>query len=211
MKIQKSNYYPQNQKLNSLYFEALPQKYKNVDKYLIRGPHPNIRDIFMLKKEGVNIIFDFRHTGLRGFKWLEAFVCKIAGIKYIKKPYSFLEQKFPTLSDYETIAKTVKENGELGGKTLFHCNSGKHRTALMTAFYNITKGKPLEKCKKENKDFKPTVEYVVNKHLINARYFSRSKIITKSKNPYKRLRNDFNNKVVESSQRAYDLFINMMK
>ena len=50
MKIQKSNYYPQNQKLNSLYFEALPQKIQNVDKYLIRGPHPNIRDIFMLKK-----------------------------------------------------------------------------------------------------------------------------------------------------------------
>ena len=43
----------------------------------------------MLKKEGVNIIFDFRHTGLRGFKWLEAFVCKIAGIKYIKNHIVF--------------------------------------------------------------------------------------------------------------------------
>ncbi len=64
MKIQKSNYYTQNQKLNSLFLKAY-LKYKLVDN-IIRV-HIQYKGYINAKKEGVNIIFDFRHTGLRGF------------------------------------------------------------------------------------------------------------------------------------------------
>ena len=75
----------QNHTYNSPTFQALPEKYKEVDKYLIRGPHPHIKDVFTLKKEGINKIYDFRHYGLRGFKWIERLACKAAGVEYIRK------------------------------------------------------------------------------------------------------------------------------
>ena len=126
---------------SSISSKALPPKYKAVDNYLVRGPHPNVFDIIKLKKEGINKIYDFRQIGVRGFKWIERLACYFTGIDYNRKPYSFLRGEFPSQEEYEKIANEVRLNGENGGKTLFHCNSGTHRTSLMTAFYEITKGK----------------------------------------------------------------------
>ena len=51
--------------INPTTFCALPKKYEIVDDYLIRGPHPCFCDVFTLKKEGVNQIYDFRHKRLK--------------------------------------------------------------------------------------------------------------------------------------------------
>lgn len=195
---------------NNISYTALPKKYKVVDNYLIRGPHPNISDIFQLKKEGINQIYDFRHYGLNGFKWVERLACKAVGIEYIRKPYSFIEHMYPTLEEYETISKAVKENGEKGGMALFHCNSGTHRTSLMAAFFKITKGKPLEECK-NNENFNEIVNDAVEEEITNSRFFSRNKVDTNTKNPLKLMKNTFNNKVEEVTRKAYDMFMDMMK
>ena len=206
-----NNYTRQNNNISFPQFNALPKKFKSVDEYLIRGPHPCIHDIFALKKEGVNKIYDFRHYGLRGFKWVERLGCKLANVEYIRKPYSFLENKLPTQSDYEEIAKDVMNNGQKGGKILFHCNSGTHRTSLMVAFYDITKGKSLNKCKTENSDFEKTVNEAIEKHVKNMKYFSRNKVVINTKNPIKKAKNIFNNMVEEAICRAYNLFMEMMQ
>lgn len=108
--------------------QGVGQKFQTVDKYLIRGPRPTVREVFQLKKQGVTQIYDFRHKSFRGMKFMERIACKLTGIKYIRKPFSFLQGNTPKLQDYEEIAKSVKQNGKRGGKTFFHCNSGKHRT-----------------------------------------------------------------------------------
>ena len=191
-------------------FCALPKKYKAVDKYLIRGPHPGIRDIFRLKKEGVTQIYDFRHVGYRGFKFVERLACKYAGIEYIRRPFSFLRGQYPQLGDYEAISKSVKENGKKGGKTLFHCNSGTHRTSLMSAFYRITEGEPLESCNK-NAGFREKVDKILSEEIADAHYFSRNRIVTDIHNPVAYILNKFNNRVQNATQRAYDLFVGIVK
>lgn len=201
--IQEDNIHKQN-------FRALPQKYNIVDKYLIRGPHPHFYDVFALKKEGVNKIYDFRHYGIKGFKWIEKLACKLAKIEYIRKPYNFLSEGFPTLQDYETIAHDVLQNGEKGGKTLFHCNSGTHRTALMAAFYDITKGKPLAECKKENPHFHKCVSKAIIKQVINENFFSRNRVFKDSKNPFVKAKNRFNNKVQKAISKAFCSFVSIV-
>lgn len=191
-------------------FCALPKKYKEVDKYLVRGPHPGIRDIFQLKKEGVTQIYDFRHYGMRGFKFVEKFACKVAGINYKRKSFSFLEGTYPTKRDYETIARSVKKNGEKGGKTVFHCNSGTHRTSLMSAYYRITKGEPLEKVK-QSPYYSANVAKIVKEEIKDANYFTRNKLKTNVKNPIVRVINMFNNNVQNVTQKAYDLFVDILK
>ena len=186
-------------------FCALPKKYRVVNEHLIRGPHPHVWDVFKLKKEGVNKIYDFRENNLKGFKFLEKFACKILGIDYTRIKYSFLHDMFPTVEDYTRIAQSVEKNGEKGGITLFHCNSGTHRTALMSAFSEITKGKKVEECMRDP-DYLQKVEDVVNKHIISTNYFSRNQIVEHTNNPIKRLQNRFNNKVDKGIRRAYREF-----
>lgn len=211
MKLMHINFLQFQNNTNKKHFGTLPKKYKVVDDYLIRGPHPHIYDVFKLKKEGVNRIYDFRHEGIRGFKWIERLACKITGIEYKRQPYSFLEGKFPTQDDYERISREVLINGKNGGKTLFHCNSGTHRTALMSAFYDITKGKPLEICKKENTNFKETVDKNIKKHIVEMMFFSRNKVIISTKNPIIKAKNIFNNMVEEATNKAYNFFMDMMQ
>ena len=140
---------------NNLTFARLPQNFQKVDDFLIRGPHPNLYDLYQLKKEGITEIYDFRHKGIRGFKFIEKSACNVLRIKYTRKPYSNLHGEYPTIQEFEQIAQSVAKNGERGGKTLFHCNSGRHRTAHMSAFYELTKGKQTLQEVKENlgKDF----------------------------------------------------------
>ena len=122
----------------------LNKKYKNVDDYLLRGPHPGISDLIELKNAGVTKIYDFRHKSVRGFKFIEKFVCKELGINYIRYPFSYLKREYPTINEFERIARDVKLTGKNGGKTLFHCNSGSHRTAHMAAYYDLTKGENID-------------------------------------------------------------------
>ena len=56
----------------------------------------------------------------------------------------------PEKTVFENVAYDVKQNGLNGGRTLFHCNSGRHRTAHMSTFYALTKGEPLKQVIKEN-------------------------------------------------------------
>ena len=58
--------------------------------------------------------------------------------------YSNLYGEYPQLSVFESISKSVKENGENGGRTLFHCRSGCQRTSHFSAFYLLTREEPLE-------------------------------------------------------------------
>jgi hypothetical protein len=190
-------------------FQALPKKYTVIDDYLIRGPHPNPVDVFKLKKEGVNQIYDFRHYGPKGFKFVERFLCKVAGINYERRAFCFLHGEFPTENEYQTIAKSVKDNGKHGGKTLFHCNSGTHRTALMSAFYDITKGENLDTVKTA-KNYKENVDKVLKEQVVNTKYFSRNRVELNTKNPVKLLQNRFNNKVEKAIRSAYESFLDIL-
>ena len=66
--------------------QGVEQKFQTVDKYLIRGPRPTVREVFQLKKQGVTQIYDFRHKSFRGMKFMARIACKLAGIIYIRKP-----------------------------------------------------------------------------------------------------------------------------
>ncbi len=188
----------------------LSNKYKKVDNYLLRGPHPKISDLIDLKKEGVTQIYDFRHFGVRGFKFIEKYACKQLGIKYIRQPFSYLKGEYPTAKEFETIAKSVKETGEHGGgKTLFHCNSGSHRTAHMAAYYDLTKGENINNVFNRLGPIKyaEKAEEVVNNHCYKQNFFNRKLNHEKTFNPIKYLKNSFNNRVVEATQKAHTYFI----
>lgn len=189
--------------------QGLNTKYKKVDDYLIRGPHPGILDLLELKNAGVNQIYDFRHVGMRGFKFVEKYFCKELGIKYIRTPYSYLEGKYPTLNDFASIAKNVKQNGENGGKTLFHCNSGSHRTAHMAAFYDLTGGESIEKIYSQTDpvSYADRVQQVLNKHFYSQKYFNRKIKNANTINPITRLRNSFNNRVIKATELAHASFV----
>ncbi len=188
---------------------GLSAKYKEVDNYLIRGPHPGISDLIELKNAGVNQIYDFRHVGVRGFKFVEKYFCKELGINYIRTPYSYLEGKYPTMNDFDSVAKSVKRNGENGGKTLFHCNSGSHRTAHMAAFYDLTGGESIEKVYLQTTpvSYADKVQKVLKKHFYNQKYFNRIIKDESTLNPITRLKNHFNNRVVKATELAHSSFV----
>ena len=189
---------------------GLNPKFKKVDKYLIRGPRPSVKDIFQLKKQGVTQIYDFRHYSSFGMKFIERVACKLAGVKYIRKPFSFLSDKAPQLNDFEEVAKSVKENGEKGGKTFFHCNSGRHRTSQMATFYDITRGELLNEYRKNNLlQYKGQVLNSMINQVYRADFFNRQIKHTKTFNPIKILRENFNNKVVKKTQEAHKKFMEM--
>lgn len=190
-------------------FNALPSKYTKIDEYLIRGPHPSVKDLRKLKTEGVNQIYDFRHLSNFGFKFIEKYFCKFIGIKYTRVPYSNLYGNYPDLSIFEKISSEVKQNGEQGGKTLFHCNSGRHRTAHFAAFYKLTNGEPLNKVmQKEN--YQTKMNEIVKEHILDKDYFSRHKEEYHGFNIIKRAMVNYNNKIVEGLDRAQKLFLSIL-
>lgn len=190
----------------------LGNKYKKVDDYLIRGPHPKISDLIALKNEGVTQIYDFRHISVRGFKFIEKLACKQLGIKYIRHPFSYLKGEYPTAKEFETIAQSVKKTGEHGGKTLFHCNSGSHRTAHMAAYYDLTKGENINKVFNKLGVIKYTekMDEVINKHFYEQNFFNRKDINKKTLNPIKYLKNRFNNNVKKATEHAHSSFISII-
>lgn len=192
-------------------FKALPPKYSKVDEYLIRGPHPSVTNLFRLKKEGVNQIFDFRHFGVRGFKFIEKYACKLMGIKYTRVPYSNLYGQYPDKTLFESVASRVKENGIAGGKTLMHCNSGRHRTAHFSAFYDLTKGEPLDSVKASHKnDYPKLVNKALKSQIFDKNYFSRTKMEYKGLNFFKLLFAKRNNKILDGINKAHALFLGML-
>lgn len=200
-----------NQSSFVLPFCALPSGYTKVDNYLIRGPHPSVRQLLSLKKEGVNQIYDFRHLSNFGCKFIERFMCRLNGIKYIRLPYSNLYGEYPDLSVFEKVAASVKQNGENGGRTLFHCNSGRHRTSHFSAFYALTKGKSLEIAQNNYKDtYEPTVNKIIQEQVIDKKYFSRIKKEYTGINPIMRLITEYNNKIVDGIFNAHQKFVDML-
>lgn len=191
-------------------FTSLPKKYKMVDSSLLRGPHPSVIDVFKLKDEGVTQIYDFRHLSGGGLKFIEKIACKLAGIEYIRKPFSFLEGKYPTGEDYSSIAKSVAQNSEKGGKALFHCNSGTHRTSLMSAYYAITKGKPVINCVTSDGKYPELVEKVMKEQIVDTNFFSRNRVDTQTKNPLKRMKNIYNNRVEKATRKAFNMFVDFI-
>ncbi len=187
----------------------LSNKYKKVDDYLLRGPHPGISDLIELKNAGVTQIYDFRHKSVRGFKFIEKFACKELGINYIRYPFSYLNGEYPTVSEFERIAQDVKLTGQNGGKTLFHCNSGSHRTAHMAAYYDLTKGENIDVV--FNKlgviKYSEKIEEVVDNHFYRQNFFNRKATNEKTLNPLKYLRNRFNNRVKQATENAHASFI----
>lgn len=207
-----NNYiYTQTQCPESLVFKALPTKYSKVDEYLIRGPHPSIADLFCLRKEGVNQIFDFRHIGKFGFKFIEKYLCKLMGIKYNRIAYSNLYGKYPDKTLFENVASSVRTNGVNGGKTLMHCNSGRHRTAQFSAFYKLTKGESLDSVKASQKDdYFKLVDEVLQEQIFEKNYFSRTKIKYKGLNIIRLLFAKRNNRVFDGLNKAHSLFVEML-
>ena len=190
--------------------QGVKVKFQAVDRYLIRGPHPTVKEVFQLKKQGVTQIYDFRHKGFRGIKFVERIACKLAGINYIRKPFSFFQGDIPKLQDFEEISKSVKQNGEKGGKTLFHCNSGRHRTSHMAAFYDITRGETLNEYRRKHLfQYNTQVINSIAKHVYNANFFNREVTHKKTFNPIKYLRQRFNNQVVIATKKANKSFVNM--
>jgi len=195
---------------NETSFKALPPKYIKVDEYLIRGPHPSVKDLRQLKEEGVNLIYDFRHLSNLGCKFIEKYYCKFTGIKYIRLPYSNLYGEYPTLSIFEKIASEVINNGKNGGKTLFHCNSGRHRTSHFSAFYKLTKGEPLNNVmQKEN--YQTKLNEIIKDQILEKDYFSRQKKEYHGRNIIKRLMINYNNKIAEGIDKVQKIFISMLK
>lgn len=189
-------------------FQALPSKFQKIDNFLIRGPHPSVYDIFRLKKEGVNQIYDFRHKSIRRINFFERITCQLLGIKYKRKPYSNLDGPYPHVEEFENIAKSVRINGEQGGKTLFHCNSGRHRTAHMTAFYRLTKGKHTLKEVKEHlgNKFKKTAIGILKSEVIEKGYYSRKRSYYNGHNPIKIIFTKINNRYAEAIERGQEIF-----
>lgn len=189
--------------------KPLSNKYKNVDNYLIRGPRPKISDLIALKNEGVTQIYDFRHFGVRGFKFFEKRICKELGIKYIRFPFSYLRSEYPSIDDFEKIAKNVKSVGENGGKTLFHCNSGSHRTAHMAAYYDLTRGEGINKVFRALGVVKyaEKMQEVINKHFYEQKFFNRKERNEKTLNPIKYFKNKFNNRVKLATECAHSSFV----
>lgn len=185
--------------------------YCRVDDYLIRGGAPSIKDLIALKKEGVNQIYDFRHDSMRGLKFIEVITGKLLGMDYRRRKFSFFTNQGPKLADFEEVASAIKQNGEKGGKTLLHCNSGRHRTGQMVAFYELTHGETLAKTKEMYPRTYPLRAKILLDRLKNdGDYFSRSYIENFSMNPIKRIFQKRNNKVFESTQRAFDDFNNLL-
>lgn len=197
------------QNTQNITFKKLPNKYRKIDEYLIRGPHPTFCDLFKLKKEGVTQIYDFRHKSIHGVKWLEKLTCNLLGIKYTRKPYSNLYGEYPTIQEFEQITHTVAQNGKQGGKTLFHCNSGRHRTAHMSAFYELTKGeKSLKTTKEELGDqFGDKVYEIINREVAGKNYHSRKLDLYNGKNPIKKIIAHINNRYANAIKKGQKMFI----
>jgi hypothetical protein len=186
-------------------FKAIPKGYSKVDDYLIRGHHPSIKELWNLKKEGVNQVYDFRHHSNFGCKFIEKFACKLFGIKYNRLPYSNLYGDYPSIETFEKVAKNVKENGENGGKTLFHCNSGRHRTSHFSAFYDITKGEPLNNIK-SNPNYNEIVQKSLKEQISDKNYFSRKRIEYTGHNPIKKIIANINNRITDGLNIAQKIF-----
>ncbi len=189
---------------------ALPDNYVWVDEYLIRGPHPCISDIIRLRQQpiGVTQIFDFRHISNWHFKFIEKWCCKVLGIKYIRVPYSNLYGDYPQLSLFEDIANSVRQNGEEGGKTLFHCNSGRHRTAHFSAFYKLTKGMPLKTVQMQlGPEYENTVLEIIKDQIIDKNYFNRKIVDYHGINPLNIEMVKHNNLVAAALVKAHEYFL----
>lgn len=188
-------------------FQGVPPRFQKVDNFLIRGPRPSLSDLIELKKEGVNQIYDFRHKSMRSWNLVEKVACWFMNIKYKRKAYSNLGE-YPQVVDFENIAQSVAQNGESGGKTLFHCNSGLHRTAHMAAFYRLTKGKASLDVTKQKlgEKYKETATSILKSEVVHKGYYSRKFDKYTGKNPIKHFLASMNNYYVKAIKRGQELF-----
>ena len=162
-----------------------------------------------MKNEGVTQIYDFRHISVRGVKFIEKYACKKLGIKYIRYPFSYLKGEYPSVNEFEKISHDVKQAGLSGGKTLFHCNSGSHRTAHMAAYYDLTKGENINDVfnKLGVVKYSEKMQEVIENHFYKLNFFNRKETKEKTLNPLKFLKNKFNNRVKNATEQAHASFI----
>lgn len=183
-------------------------KYANfikIDDYLYRGSRPHYTQIKELKKMGINQIYDFRNISLDdGFnKIAEKILCKIYKIKYIRMPYFFKKEKYPSMENLEKVSKSIENNGKNGGCTLIHCRSGKHRTGQHVAWYEFTKGKTIDELKNSN-DFYLNAYNLILKffNFDNKEYWSRTYKSEVVENKSLRMKNIDNNRRIDVVHRA---------
>lgn len=190
----------------------IPSGYSKVDKYLIRGKCPSVTNLYKLKQEGVNQIYDFRHYSNFGLKFIERIMCKCLGIKYNRFAYSNLYGNYPTLDSFEKICSEVNDNGHKGGITLFHCNSGRHRTSHFSAFYALTKGKPLAEVRNSApNEYNTILDKVIQEQILDKGYFNRTKKNYKGFNIFKRIYYSYNNRIFDGLDNAQKEFLRMTR
>lgn len=106
--------------------------YKYVDNKLVRGKYMlSPLKIKHLKNQNINQVIDLRDD-FKIVRDVERFFCKMFGIKYINRPYSFRDKNFVPKDFFLDINKLITENK---GTTYIHCKIGKHRTGLCVAAY----------------------------------------------------------------------------
>ena len=212
--------------LLNLYSGIFTQSSEDMNKFLSLGANPDTTERMNnlkfditapvvdieLKKEGVNRIYDFRHIDIFGYKFIEKYFCKLFGIKYTRLPYSNLYGQYPDLETFERVSKEVKQNGESGGKSLFHCNSGRHRTSHFSAFYKLTNGQPLSQVKEQYQaNYWVKLNEIVKEQILDKNYFSREKIEYNGHNFIKKLQTNRNNKICDGIKRAQDMFLDFLQ
>lgn len=107
----------------------LPEGAVIVSQKLIKGASPSFLDVFRLKKAGVTQILDFRHKSIQYVSITEKIACMLANIKYKRIPTDFKSGKFAEMDFFEKINEKINAQKLTYG----HCNSGTHRSVLISA------------------------------------------------------------------------------
>ena len=132
---------------------------------------------------------------------------QVKDIKLIIMKVSRINQNAPSFKQIKLTTTEIEKC-----KTLFNCNSGKHRTAHMTAFYEITKGKEsLNECKNRlGKDFGEYVGNIIQKQIINKNFYSRKIKSYLGNNPLKKIATAINNRYANAIYNGQRSFITQL-
>ncbi len=188
--------------------------FKYITPGLIKSSRPNFRQIYSLKKDwNVTLIYDLRHRVCDDLvhKFLEKVLSKLFGIEYHRMPFSFKEGQFPTVEDFESVARAIEENRKKGNNTLVHCRSGRHRSGQYAAFYDLTRGESLEEISKRD-DFYLRVYEMIDKWFNpnNREYWKREYKSEVVKNPRELRKNIDNNKRLDAVNIATMHFLELI-
>ena len=80
----------------------------------------------------------------------------------------------------------------------------------MSAYYAITKGKSVIDCVTPDGKYPELVEKVMREQIIDTNFFSRNRVDTQTKNPLKRMKNIYNNRVEKATREAFNMFVDFI-